>query len=445
MRWRAAARATWTASLVALPLASAPAPAGAQRAEARPEVRELTAAGIPVVHLPIEANDVIAVRLYLKGGSANLTPERAGIENFIALASRRGTERYSRDEFAALAAATGTAIGHEAFPDYTSFNLQAIREHWDAAWDLFAQSVRRPTFPEAEVELVRGQILNQLRGRADNPDAYLAVLANEVLYAGHPYALDPLGTVATVEGMTAEDLRRWHAERLTKENLLIVVVGNVSEGDLADKIEDAFGALPAAGGAARPVPPLTADAPELQVTERELPTNYIRGQFAAPDPGHSDYPAIRIALDILSNRLFEEVRTKRNLSYAVQAGLSQRLANYGILYVTAVEPDTTLKVMLAEVERMKAEPISPERLAQSVNVFLTTYWLGQETNMGRAGSLGTYELVGGGWQNAENFHDRVRAVTPGDIQRVAREYLKNLHFAVIGDPAAIDRALFTSY
>lgn len=65
--------------------------------------------------------------------------------------------------------------------------------------------------------------------------------------------------------------------------------------------------------------------------------------------------------------------------------------------------------------------------------------------MGRAGALGTYEVVGGGWENAESFDERVRAVTPADIQRVAREYLNDVHFAVIGNPAAIDRVLFTSY
>jgi zinc protease len=257
--------------------------------------------------------------------------------------------------------------------------------------------------------------------------------------------VDPLGTVESVGRVTAADLRRWHAERLTKENLLIVVVGNVARDDLTRKITDAFGGLPATGGAARPVPRVTTTAPKLEVTQKELPTNYIRGQFTAPDPSHSDFPALRVAIDILSNRFFEEVRTKRNLSYAVQAGLSQRRSNYGLLYVTAVQPDTTLKVMLAEVERLKNEPITPARLAQSVNGFLTQYWLAQETNMGQAGTLGTYELVGGGWENAEAFTRRVRAVTPADIQRVAREYLKNVHFAVIGNPAAIDRALFTSY
>ena len=129
----------------------------------------------------------------------------------------------------------------------------------------------------------------------------------------------------------------------------------------------------------------------------------------------------------------------------MQAGLSQRAANYGILYVTAVDPGTTLPVMLAELDRLKNEPISAERLAESVNVFLTQYWLGQETNMGQAQSLGTYELVGGGWERADTFSDRVRAVTPADIQRVARLYLDNIQYAVIGDPADIDQALFTSY
>lgn len=436
----------WRAGALAVCVVTAAAvgsPGVLAQEAARPT--ELTVAGIPVVRLPVEANDVIAVRLYLKGGSSNATAELAGIENFIAAASRRGTERYSRDEFAALTASTGTAIFHEAFHDYTAFNLQAVAEHWDAAWDLFTESVLRPTFPEAEVELVRGQLLNQLRGRMDNPDAYLALLANELLYEGHPYALDPIGGVESVERITAGDLRRWHAERLAKENLVLVVVGNVEEEDLVAKIREAFGGLPATGGTFRPAPPLAAGEADLEVVERELPTNYIRGQFEAPDPGHPDYPAVRIALDVLSNRLFEEVRTKRNLTYAVQAGLSQRIANYGILYVTAVQPDTTLKVILSEVERLKNEPLSADRLAESVNVFLTTTWLQQETNMGRAGALGTYEVVGGGWENAESFDERVRAVTPADIQRVAREYLNDVHFAVIGNPAAIDRVLFTSY
>ncbi len=408
------------------------------------DVEEFTVVGIDVVHRPIEANDVIAVQLYVKGGSAALTPETAGVERFIGAVATRGTEKYDKDAFASRAAATGAAIGGQAFHDYSVMTLQAVTDYWDESWDLFSQAVLHPTFPENEVELVREQIINALKGREDNPDQYLALLANDLLYAGHPYAVDPNGTVEAIESLTATDLAAWHARRLTKENLLFVVVGNVDRADLETKITAAFGALPTAGGTAAETIGAEPGGPDVNVVERELPTNYIRGQFVTPPPGDPDYAPLRVGLNILSNRLFEEVRTKRNLTYAVFSGLSQRRANYGLLYVTAVEPDTTLKVMYHEVERLKTEPITEERLQESVNVFVTRYWMGQETNMGLASALGTFELAGGGWEQALEFIDRVHDVTPADIQRVAAEYLKDLHFAVLGDPEKIDEELFTS-
>jgi len=433
--------------IVALLLALAALPAAAPAQEvgaAAPEPTRFTVAGIPVIFKPIEGNEVVAVRLYLEGGSANLTSETAGIENFLAAASARGTEKYDRDEFAALAARTGTALGTNAGPDYTVFTAQAVSRFWDQAWDLFTQAALHPTFPADEVDLVRAQIVNQLKGRLDNPDGHLQILANEQLYAGHPYALDPLGTVATIEALTRDDLAAWHERRMTKENLLLVVVGNVSRDDLEAKVTAAFGGLPVSGAAAGEIPSVAPAESQVEITERELPTNYIRGQFLTPDPGDEDFAAMQVALDILSDRFFEEVRTKRNLSYAVFAGQSQRRANYGLLYVTAVEPDTTLQVMLHEVERLKTEPITAERLAENVNVFLTNYWLAQETNMEQGATLGAFEIVGGGWENAARFVSRIQAVTPTDIQRVARTYLQNLHFVVIGEPDRIDRTLFTS-
>ncbi len=426
--------------LLAAMILAAPLPAGAQGAD----VQEFTVAGIDVVHRSIEANDVIAVQLYVKGGSAALTPETAGVERFIGAVATRGTEKYDKDAFASRTAATGAAIGGQVFHDYSVMTLQAVTDYWDESWDLFSQAVLHPTFPETEVDLVREQIVNALKGREDNPDQYLALLANDLLYAGHPYAIDPNGTVEAIESMTAEDLATWHASRLTKENLLFVVVGNVDRAELEAKISATLGALPAAGGQAAEAANAVVGGPDVNVVERELPTNYIRGQFVTPPPGDPDYAPLRVGLNILSNRLFEEVRTKRNLTYAVFSGLSQRRANYGLLYVTAVEPDTTLKVMFHEVERLKTELITEERLQESVNVFVTRYWMGQETNMGLATAMGTFELAGGGWRQGLEFIDRVHDVTPAEIQRVAAEYLKDFHFAVLGDPAKIDEELFTS-
>jgi len=181
------------------------------------------------------------------------------------------------------------------------------------------------------------------------------------------------------------------------------------------------------------------------VVKRELPTNYIMGLFSAPPVSDPDHAALRVGTDILSNRLFEEVRTKRNLSYAVRADLSGLAVNRGSLYVTAVEPDTTLKVILSEVRRLQREPLPAATLAENVNTFLTRFWIAQQSNMGQAQQLGFFEVVGGGWQNLNGFVDAVKRVKPADVQRVAIRYMQHARFTVIGDPTKINRALFTSF
>ena len=127
--------------LVALAVA---VPAGARAQADNSTVSEFEVAGIPVIFKPIQANEVVAVRLYLDGGSANLTPETAGIERFVAAAAVRGTEKYTRDEFAALSAATGTAIGADCarnVPDFVHQHMRHQRRQSDiAAVDPFIEN-----------------------------------------------------------------------------------------------------------------------------------------------------------------------------------------------------------------------------------------------------------------------------------------------------------------
>ena len=401
--------------------------------------------GISVIFKPVRANDVVAVRLYLRGGSANLTAANAGIEDLMLQTATHGTSKYDKDAFNAKLVETGTSINSSADYDFSVLTLQAVRQNFNEAWDLFAQAALHPTFPAAEVELVRSQLIDAAKRIPDDPDSYLPYLADSSLYAGHPYAARPTGTPASLASITPQALAAWHRQRFTKENLLLVVVGNVQREDLVRKISSSFGHVPARGGAAARAPALRSITPDVVVVKRELPTNYIIGYFAAPSPSSSDYAALRVATDILSNRLFEEVRTKRNLTYSVSAGLDDRGVNLGSLYVTAVEPDTTMKVIFSEVRRLQREPIPASTLAENVNTFLTRFWIGQQSNMGQARQLGLAELVGGGWQNLERFVEAVRRVTPGDVQRVASRYMQHARFAVIGDAAKINRGLFTSF
>lgn len=414
-------------------------------AQTQPRVNDFYVAGIHVIHKPVTANDVVAARLFLKGGAAAITPATSGIEHLLVQTVTHGTQKYSKDAFSALATSTGTEVGGSVGLDYTSFSMLGVRQNLDDAWDLFTQAALHPTFPDAEVHQVREQIVNDLKQRTDDPDSFLNLLADSLLFIGHPYSADPEGTEAVVAKLERDDLLRWHRRRMTKANLLLVVVGNVTRAQLEPRIAKAFGGLPATGGAASAVPAIAVAGSTVTVVERELPTNYIMGLYAAPGRASPDYPAVQLATRVLGERLFEEVRTKRNLTYAVGSGVTPGRVSRGNLYVTAVEPDTTVKVIFSEVRKLQREPVPTDRLKETINVYVTSYWMGQETNMGQAQSLGNFELTGGGWRNARIFVDRMRAVTPADVQRVASRYLKNVRFVVIGDPKKIDSKLFTTF
>ena len=409
-----------------------------------PQVEEFNISGIHVIHKMLAANSVVAVRLYINGGAATLTPKTAGIEGLYLAAMTSGTEKYDKLAFDALATTTGTFVGSSLDKAYSVATLRAVRDNFNESWDLFTQAVLHPTFPDSEVALSRQQIVFGLKQKVDDPDSHLRLVSDSVFYAGHPYAVEVDGTPESVEAMTRADLLAWQKSRLTKSNLLLVVVGNVSRAELEPKITEAFASLPTGTASSATVAAVPAGKPSLTTISEKIPTNYILGAAPGPARSHTDYPAFALANRILSERLFEEVRTKRNLSYAVDASVAPGRISQGVLYVTAVDPNTTLQVMLAEVKRMQDESVSAELIQEVLNVFVTSYWLNLETNMGQAEGLGNWELAGGGWKNALTFTDRVKAVSMADVQRVAKEYFRNYRFVVIGDPKKVDKALFTS-
>jgi zinc protease len=224
-----------------------------------------------------------------------------------------------------------------------------------------------------------------------------------------------------------------------------VAVGHIALEDLKRKTEASFGRLPE-GDYQIEAPPAFANAAttEFQLTDRPLPTSYIRGTFAAPPLDHPDYPATAIMMNILQQLFFQEVRVKRNLSYGADATLLSQGANSAFVSVTTSRPNETIRVMFDQVDFLQRQVIVPEALRTIVAGYLTNYYMKLETNDAQAARLAEYELLGGGWRRALTWIDAVRRVTAEDIQRVARTYLKNFHIAAIGEGKLFDAALFKS-
>lgn len=271
-------------------------------------------------------------------------------------------------------------------------------------------------------------------------------------YADHPYYNRIRGTEESLARISVEELRAFHRSYFVSSGFLLVVVGNLDENQLKEKIKKTFSGLPAGDSKLLPwnqnFSPLPdapqVKKPQLKMVEQKLPTNYIMGFYHVPNLSQPDYAAMKLALSILDNRLFEELRTKRNLTYAVNSGMSSRLSNFGYLYITTVDPDSAMRVMLREVHKLQTVPVEQKELNDAMNVFLTNYYLGLETNRAQADFLARGELSGIGWQGSFKFVDETKKLAPKDLESAAKSYIKDIHFGVLGDTTKIDRALFTS-
>jgi zinc protease len=179
--------------------------------------------------------------------------------------------------------------------------------------------------------------------------------------------------------------------------------------------------------------------------DRQLPTNYLLGYAPGPAATSPDYTALRVATAVLSGRLFTEVRSRRNLSYAVESPFLERAYGVGGLYVTTVDPNAVLMIMRDELDALQNGQVEPDGLARLEQQFITEYYLKNETNADQANELARAELYEGDYRTADRFMEELRQVTPADVQRAARKYLVNFRFAYVGDTTKVNRALLTRF
>jgi len=385
----------------------------------------------------------VSAGLFLRGGARNVTAENAGVEALMLDAATEGSVGFPRERLRKELARMGTVIGHSTNYDYSVLALGSTRTNFDRSWEIFTDIALRPAFAPEDVQRVQNQLVIAKRDDTDTPDSFIQVLQSRVAYAGHPYMNDPDGSEQTLGRLTVEDLRRHHREMMQTSRLLLVLVGDLDPAKVRENIVASFGKLPRGDYRPAPLPQLTFNAATVEVTQRAIPTNYVQGVFAAPPISADDYYAMRVASSLLSDRVLVEVRFKRNLSYAPEAFLRSQGANIGGIAVSAVDANQAISVMLHEISKLQRETAAASDIGTVVSGFLTRHYMEQETNAAQAGDLAMYELIGGGWRNSSTFLERIRAVTPKDVQRVAQKYMHNLRFVVLGDPARIDKTLFT--
>jgi len=428
-------------SYAALLLAALVTPCSRSLAQADTGTSSFEVNGLRVILRRNTANDVVAANVYLLGGAQQLTPATQGIESFLLASSERGTKKFPGETTRSLTARLGVTIVSEPTEDWTLFGFTGVRATFDSCFMILADRLMAPTLDSIEVERVRSRILTGLRLEANSPDPVINHLADSLAYVGHPYGFAPQGTEATIQSITLGQLRGYEKSQIVASRMLLVVVGNIERARLEQLVQQTLGQLPR-GNYAWSSPRLPgAQQKALLTQEAQLPTNYILGYYAGPPAQSPDYNALRVATAVLSGRFFTEIRSRRNLSYEVEAPFVERAIATGGVYVTTVAPDTTLSIMRNEIDRLQQELIDSRGLERLVQQFITDYFLKNETNSDQATFLARAQLYHGDYRAASRFVESLREVKPEDVRRVARQYMHDFRFVYLGNPSKLSRPL----
>ena len=405
-------------------------------------VSEFDVNGLKVILKRRANSPTIAGGLFVRGGARNITEKNAGIENLTLAAAIEAGKNLPRQTVRRELAGMGSAIGSAVNNDYSVVSFGTTRQNFDRFWQIYSEVLLNPAFAEEDLRRSREQILTGLRERTTLPESALDNLQDRAVYAGHPYANEVTGTVASVSSFTTNDIRAYHKNIMESSRMLLVVVGDLDQEFLKSKIAATFGKLPRGSYKDTPYPALDFSKATLDTAQRTLPTNYVKGTFAAPAPGSKDYYAMRVATSILQTLVYQTVRNELQLSYAPDASMNSFAANTAHISVSTTDPNKAISVMRQQIKRLQEGTLNEEVIDEISAFFLTRHYIGQETSGAQAGELAQYELIGGGWRNAFEFMKGVRAVKATDIREVANRYMKNLRFTYLGNTAVIDRAVF---
>ena len=401
--------------------------------------------GLKVILRESDANNVVAANLYLLGGTRQVTAANAGIEPLLLEVSDRGTKNYPKTMLRRKMSRLGSEIATVPSDDWTMFGIRATTEVFDSTWAIFADRVMNPTLDAEDVALIKNQFLLGINQRRDDPESLAEYLADSIAFEGHPYAVPLIGTEASMSAIDAKALRDYHQSQMVKSRMLLVVVGDVDRAHLERLITATLAKLPQGNYKWTLPSRLPEGRPAIVVESRSLPTNYIVGYFSGPLASSADYQALRIATSVLTGRMFSEIRTRRNLTYDVQSPFLDRAASAGGLTVSTTSPDTTLKLMSAAVKELQQGLLDPDGLAKLEQQFLTEYFLDNETNDAQADFLARQQLYRGDYKLADRFVAELESVTPEQVQRVARLYMKGIRFAYVGDPSRINQSLINRF
>ena len=369
----------------------------------------------------------VAIGVWVRAGSVNEQPAEMGVSHLLEHMVFKGTRRRSAKEIALVLERIGGSLDAYTTREHTSYQARVLDEYEDLAHDVLADLVLDPVLRDADLELEREVVLEEISTVEDTPDDLIYDLHASQLWGDHPYGYTVLGTRASVGALDTAALRRAHA-RYSRPNLVVASVGNVDHGRFVERVAQHFGSAPS-GQRSGPVPIPTARPAERRAVVR--PTAQTHMVFGNRTFRHADprrYAMVLLASAFgggMSSRLFQRVREELGLAYAVYSFQTfyRESGAAGTYLGTRPEwADRAQAVVEEELRRLSRDGLLAEEIEDAKGQVKGQLVLSLESSGARLHRLAGTALFDEPFRTVDQVIAAVDAVSRDEIAALAAEF-----------------------
>jgi len=394
--------------------------------------------------MPVEA---VNLNIYLNVGSFLETDAINGMAHFLEHMVFKGTSRLAAGEFERLVEERGAVTNAATSQDYTHYYITTAPKDFAALAPLQIDVVTNPRIPNDDFEREKLVVLEEIRRSQDSSSRRIYQQAIEVAFARLPYRRPVLGPEAVIEGITAQQMRFFHATNYQPPAMTAVAVGNLPVDDLINIVADGFasqsGSMPTAEFVGKKAHPTPEPAFTRVVRQEHIDPSLKQARLIMVwrVPGLMDlsetYP-----LDILAailgsgrtSRLVKELREERQLVNNISvSNMSNRIQ--GLFYLSAQLPSEHLaeveKIITQHISQLQTTLVTEAEIARIRRQVANRYIFGMETPSDRADLYGYYQSVVGDLTPALNYPQQIQSLDATTIQLAARHYLSPSAYGVI--------------
>jgi len=386
---------------------------------------------------------IVTVQVSFLSGVRFEEEAQNGINNFIAVLLTKGTRNQSSLEIAKKVERMAGSLN--GFSGYNSFGLTFtfLSQHFEDAFNLLTEVIRQPSFDKEEMEKRRKLILASIRQQEDDLSRLVFKLFRKTLYEKHPYRMDTLGTLDSIQRLTQKDLKEYYRRIVIPENMVLTVVGDVDQKQILLAVKQGFGELKRES---LHIPSISQEPPlqkkrQAEIVKMKEQAHFVLG-FLGASFQHPDSYALTVldaALSGQGGRLFRELRDRESLAYALNFMAQPNLDRGFIGVYMGTHPsklETAIEAILRELKKVREEGLTEEEVDRAKKYLIGNFEIGLQTNGAQANQMSLDELYGLGFDHYQKYPREIQKVTKEDVDRVAKKYfnLESYAIAIIRPP-----------